>query len=250
MDPLVSTRISIRWPPAPPTDDQAVCVIQGRSGFFLDLRITRTVEQGSGEKDCEVTWATAGWKEVLPARGEEGQEHVRARFTPVIDSRRPLASSPSTAPPSEDTSAEPDEGTFTPLPNGDVLETGSMLNPDTGLVQEYEEIWRRWPLQAGKGKGKVEVIILESRSTRGRAFLGRVGDYEIGMEDAERGFGVVRRVRREGEWETVCCNEAGLGLPAVPLEMAAWEQGSTVELGGRIWEVVEHSANLRERAST
>ncbi|GAA5860019.1 hypothetical protein JCM1840_001843 [Sporobolomyces johnsonii] len=248
MDPLVSTRISIRWPPAPPTDHQAVCVIQGRSGFFLDLRLRRTIGHDLEEKDCEVAWATAGWKELLPAKAEEGQEHNRARFTPIIDSRRPLASS-STAPLSED---QPDEGTFTPLPNGDVLETGSMLNPDTGLVQDYEEIWRRLPLQAGRETGEVGVIILEleSRSTRVRAFLGRVGDYEIGMEDAERGFGVVQRVRREGEWQTVCCNEAGSGLPAVPLKVPAWEQGSTVELGGRMWQVLEHSANLRERAST
>ncbi|GAA5897612.1 hypothetical protein JCM5296_003738 [Sporobolomyces johnsonii] len=250
MDPLVSTRVSIRWPPAPPTDHQAVCVIQGRSGFFLDLRVKRTPGLDVGEKDCEVAWATAGWKELLPAKAEEGQQHDRARFTPVLDSRRPSASS-STAPPSEDLSAQPDEGTFTPLPNGDVLETGSMLNPDTGIVQDYEEIWRRLPLQAGCENGKaVEVTILESRSTRGRAFLGRVGDYEIGMEDAEKGFGVVQRVRREGEWQTVCCNEAGSGLPAVPLEVPAWEHGSTVELGGRMWQVLEHSANLRERAST
>lgn len=35
-----------------------------------------------------------------------------------------------------------DSGTFTQLANGDWLERGTMLDFDTGLVGDYEEVWR------------------------------------------------------------------------------------------------------------
>ncbi|EGU11844.1 Proteophosphoglycan 5 [Rhodotorula toruloides ATCC 204091] len=182
MDPLVSTRLSLRWPPEPPTEEEEVLVVQGRSGFFLDLRVKqRRLELADGSHkqanaakgNCEVTWATAGWKEVLAPR------------------------------PGEDDSP-PDEGSFKTLPNGDVLERGEMVNPETGKIAAYEEVWRRLPLSQDDGPPRIVILECVGDEADGKAFVGRVGDYKLGMVDGAGGFGVVRRERGDGVWRAVC----------------------------------------------
>lgn len=71
MDPLVSERLYIDWlPTAEPAvhiEDERVIVVQGRTGFYLDLRY-KTARQGEADT---VAWATAGWKTLQPV--SEGQ---------------------------------------------------------------------------------------------------------------------------------------------------------------------------------
>ncbi|BGP07774.1 hypothetical protein NBRC10512_007088 [Rhodotorula toruloides] len=243
MDPLVSIRLSLRWPPDPPTADEDVLVVQGRSGFFLDLRVKRRQvnfagglqrQAKAGEGDCEVTWATAGWKEVLAPR--PGEDRPRARFTPVIDSRRPASSTRSRNSPPPDT--PPDEGSFETLTNGDVLERGEMENPETGKVAQYEEVWRRLPLSQDDGPPRIVIFESVGDEADGKAFVGRVGDYELGMVDGAEGFGVVRRERKEGIWQVVCANGAGRLLPTLD-GAQEYAEGDTVQLAGRAWRVIE-----------
>ncbi|GJN89128.1 hypothetical protein Rhopal_002102-T1 [Rhodotorula paludigena] len=217
MEPLVSTRVSLRWPPGPAAELEDVLVIQGRSGFFLDLRTRRTSSQlvpGEGGRstpstqDAQVEWATAGWKVLLPP--ETGENHPRTRFDAVIDSRR------SSSHPTSDDRPASDEGSFETLPDGDVLEHGVMLRPETGNSAPYEEVWRRLPL--ARDRQPPRILILEARDDQRHehAFLGRVGDYELGLLDGPAGFGVVRReLNEEGEWVTVASNELGRMLPAL-----------------------------------
>jgi len=167
-------------------------------------------------------------------------EHPRARFTALLDSHRPTPSSPSSLA-DDSAAAPPDEGSFAPLPNGDVLEKGSMHRPETGLVAPYEEVWRRLPIAPD-----ARVVFLELAPSPGaheQAHVGRVGEYELGVvRDAEGGFGAVRRERREdGRWETVF--EAGEGARLPSLGEFDVPRGGTseVELGGRTWRVIEAS---------
>jgi hypothetical protein len=102
---------------------------------------------------------------------------VRCRWIKIIDS---LGSS------------EPDEGTFTPLPNGDDLETGSMPCAEKGnAVMEYEEVWRKLaPRPGGPKRGWI------LQSVEGKTFLGRIGGGYIALsEEAGRRFGA-----RSEEW--------------------------------------------------
>ncbi|GAA5885549.1 hypothetical protein JCM6882_007463 [Rhodosporidiobolus microsporus] len=243
MDPLASTRVSLRWPPLPANEDCHVLVLSGRSGFFLDVRVKRddgsTQVAAGGVAEPVVGWATAGWKELLPS--EVGEEHPRARFTAVIDSRSPaFSSSSSKPPPAED--SPPDEGSFETLPNGDVLERGEMLNSATGQVQPYEEVWRRLPLVNRSEEGeRVRVLILEAADQAGKAFIGQVGDRELGMSDGAAGFGIVWREKRAGGWEVIRRNKAGEALPSLEGVSQSLRQGDTVDLGGRTWRVVESS---------
>ncbi|ORY92580.1 hypothetical protein BCR35DRAFT_348952 [Leucosporidium creatinivorum] len=228
MQPLVSTRVSLAWPPAAPFEDTDTLVIQGRTGFFLDLRIFI-----SGPRVGEIDWASAGVKTFLP---DSTPENPKAVFDANIDSRRPP---PNPSSPSPTDPPLPDEGSFTTLPNGDVLETGSMSNPDAdGAVQPYEEVWRRFPVEED-----VRVLILASED--GKAFIGRVGRWEVALKDATNStpFLAWRRDQQEDGWAEIYLvggEEARWQLPHLPDEVAGGV-GDRVELGGRSWVIKENS---------
>jgi hypothetical protein len=102
---------------------------------------------------------------------------VKCRWIKLIDSLGP---------------SDPDEATFTKLPNGDYLETGSMPSPDhNDAVTEFEEVWRRGVLVPGS---ECAWII---QSVDGKTFLGRVGGSYLVLSE---GKGGVFNARRE-EWD-------------------------------------------------
>lgn len=235
--PLVSTRLSLAWPPSPPSETTNTLVLTGRTGTFLDLRVFI-----SGSRRGAIDWATAGEKSYLPdstpgpspphpppfSSNLSSSEHPKAQFVALLDNRSPSSSTPSIPPP-------PDEGLFTALPNGDVLETGSMANPDAGgAVQLYEEVWRRYEIDED-----VRSVFLQS--VEGNFWVGRIGEHEIGMGEVGEGFAAWRWERRQGEWEEVyAIGEVGV-LPRIPEEGIVEEQGERIELGGRSWIVRENS---------
>jgi len=90
-------------------------------------------------------------------------------------------------------SSEPDEGTFTPLPNGDDLETGSMPCAERGnAVTEYEEVWRKLCPSPGPEHGWI------LQSVAGKTFLGRIGGGYLALSEEEgRRFGA-----RSKEWDS------------------------------------------------
>lgn len=67
----MSERLYIDWlptgAPAVHVDEERVIVIQGRTGFYLDIRYTRG---GSGVDT--LGWATAGWKTFQPVGEGQG----------------------------------------------------------------------------------------------------------------------------------------------------------------------------------
>jgi Protein HRI1 len=89
-------------------------------------------------------------------------------------------------------STEPDEGTFTPLPNGDDIETGSMPCAEKGnRVTDYEEVWRKLSPPPGTGHGWI------LQSLAGMTFLGRIGGAYMALSEEEgRRFGA-----RSEEWD-------------------------------------------------
>lgn len=119
-----------------------------------------------------------------------------------------------------------DCGTFTTLPNGDDLETGSMSRPDLpgAPVTEYEEVWRELSFREGpEGPGKGVSWVLESKHDLelgegqevevSRTFLARIwGTYLVvrqrqvyvrlaGSKDAVVKTGKGVSARRE-EWDS------------------------------------------------
>lgn len=158
-------------------------------------------------------------------------DNPKASFEAVIDSRR------FTSAPTDDPSP-PDEGSFETLPNGDVLETGSMANPDAGgAIQEYEEVWRRFPID----QEQIEVAIFAREDEK--AFVGRVGKWEVGMSEAlegEDGFAAWRfEEEPTSDWTEVARVGSAKRVVRVTSEMCRLKVREVVKIGSFEWKRTE-----------
>ncbi|KAE8373943.1 hypothetical protein BDV26DRAFT_296423 [Aspergillus bertholletiae] len=133
----LSTRISLRWLPEPASETTDTIVMSVK-GWYVDLRVDT--------KSGDIDWAIAGQRVV------DRSDSRRVQFTHEIDSHNSFD--------------DVDCGTFTTLPNGDDLETGSMPRPDLpgSPMTEYEEVWRVLTFREGlEGPGKGVSWVLESK---------------------------------------------------------------------------------------
>jgi len=125
-----------------------------------------------------------------------------------------------------------DEGLFKKLDNGDELETGEMINPDTGGLMPYEEVWRTVPVE---GAG---IVLLESLGEGDKTFVGRIGKWFQGIGTRD---GVVSAMRQEfvdGKWEVRFLMGSSDVVPLIEGE-CSWKVGEQVEVGGRRWKVLD-----------
>ncbi|PKX90208.1 uncharacterized protein P174DRAFT_445145 [Aspergillus novofumigatus IBT 16806] len=172
----LSTRISLRWLPDPAFENTDTIVLS-LLGWYVDLR----VDKSTGEID----WAIAGQRIV------ESQEPLRVLFTHAIDSHNAFEAV--------------DCGTFTPLPNGDDLEIGSMPRWDLPgkPVREYEEVWRELPFREGP-EGPGRGVSWRGRSGRDgstvtRMFIGRIwGTYVALRQEQMHYSGDSKAVVKDG----------------------------------------------------
>src|ERR1700694_3902484 len=104
-------------------------------------------------------------------------------FIHMVDSRVP-----------DDPLSIQDQGLFNKLDNGDDLETGRMVNPETGKVMRYEEIWRDIPVD---GEG---IVLLESIGNKDKTFVGKIGKWFQGIGTVDNGKIVAARREFDGEW--------------------------------------------------
>jgi hypothetical protein len=152
---------------------------------------------------------------------------VKCRWTKAIDSRH---------------STHPDEGSFSKLPNGDDLETGSMpCSEKDGQVTDYEEVWRDMPVPVGGKKAWILKSVPD-----GKTWLGRIGGVFLALSDGEEEFGARREEWDEVERKWRVKYEVGR-LDSVPsfvgggLELGGeefWMAGEKVELQGRAYAVL------------
>lgn len=239
MSHKISTRVSLRWLPDPPSEPTDTLVYNVGS-YFLDLRVLKA--------DSSIDWAMAGERQVIStdprmsspidpqALANCSVRIVKCRWIKIIDSLGP---------------SDPDEGSFETLPNGDDLETGSMPCPDRGgAVTKYEEVWRK----LNPREGVKHAWILQSMDDK--TFLGRIGGGYMALRAREgRSFGA----RRE-EWDVndgwsvkykIGDVEGVPSLAAVEKQMfegeEGWRTGHNVEVLGeqymvRAWEDISDSS--------
>jgi Protein HRI1 len=119
------------------------------------------------------------------------------------------------------------------LDNGDCLETGIMLNPDTGKQMAYEELWRVLPLEGR------EVVLLESVGPENKTFLGRIGKWFQGIGTTDGNVVQAKRSKLvNGRWEDVFVMGEEKVLPVIQAQMK-WKEGDEVEIDGRSWKVLD-----------
>ncbi|GLB44103.1 putative protein HRI1 [Lyophyllum shimeji] len=206
-----SFRLSMRWLLEEASEPTSTIVLTGaKTGVFLDTRFIK----GSSDLD----WAFAGYRSTDP--GALLMLYSSLDNIHEIDSR--------TMDPAEDS------GRNTTLPDGTTLEEGEMVNPDTGKMTPFEEIWRDEEETDGR-------TVLFMKNILGTTWQARVGNWEIALGREKNGvFWAWQSAKLGGEW-TVKYATTSVGyehiahLPDNP----DWEEGSSVEWAGDKWVVLE-----------
>lgn len=98
---------------------------------------------------------------------------------------------------------------------GRTLETGSMVNPATGEITDYEEMWLDVDAERVNGEERVCVVLrAEDAQKEIRGLVIRIGRYIQGVLRKGESFAVERWVRteNEGDWN-LSFREGVLGMP-------------------------------------
>ncbi|KAH6987152.1 hypothetical protein EDB80DRAFT_731432 [Ilyonectria destructans] len=210
-------RISIRWLPDPAFEDTRTVALNV-GGYFIDLRTTKD--------EPSIQWSHAGELTILK------EEPFTCRWTHIIDSLG---------------FTDPDEASFTKLPNGDELEVGETKCPHKNdAMTAYEEVWR--DVTAHEKPEEPSWIL---RSSEGNTFIGRVGIiYQANSLDAN-GFSARREdfVKDAGEWDISFAAGNAVSIPRVAdvlKELSLkpkWSIGEKVTVSGHEFSVIAIEEN-------
>ncbi|RDB23851.1 hypothetical protein Hypma_009225 [Hypsizygus marmoreus] len=213
---FVSFRLSIRWLPEEASEPTHTIVLTGvRRGIFLDVRFFK------GTK--ELDWAFAGYRTTDP-----NNPNV-IKFRHDIDSRT--------------LESVEDSGTNTTLPDGTTLEIGEMIDPRTGKITPFEEIWRD---REEGDPGSVLFI----RNVSGTIWQARVGRWQMGLGRRRDGVFWAWQAERdhESKWKIKHSTEGVATDEVVWLpesgKIKEWLEGSTVMWLGDEWIVLERGLGV------
>jgi len=159
---MISTRVSFRWVPDPPSERTSTIVLTSPRGHFVDVRLLVASDTTSGSQPqhntFELDWAFAG-----TAKHE------------IVDGTKS------------------ETGVLEDLPDGNTLEKGWMEDPERGgELREHEEVWSDevcseqscWVLSSGAEGGK-----------RPNGMIVRIGNVVQGVSKTAGGQIIVLRSR-------------------------------------------------------
>ncbi|KAI1331070.1 hypothetical protein F5Y16DRAFT_360452 [Xylariaceae sp. FL0255] len=255
----ISIRQWIRWLPDAESEPTSTMVLTSPERRFVDIRIlNHDLMQARNPKSLSnLDWAFAG----ISSSTTQPNGTTHCKWQHVVDSRTRY----------NPESIVVDEGVIhAPRPDGKSLETGSMINPATGIMTDYEELWADEELGGVEEEGgdvyggklnlsKCVVLELDDPEQEARGLVIYLGKYCQGVMRrgslfaAERwyckafvGDGPLWDVYRfEGDGSEGEVDGGVADLLQIPCEQA-WkaskgglEIGKTLELGGCTWRVVE-----------
>lgn len=149
-------------------------VLTSQTSHFVDIRLFQdaldSFEQHPNQDDASpiLEWAFAGTSTSHPSAEDGSRELSNAHHSVWehwIDSR---TRSPCL-----------DQGDLYTLPDGNVLEKGTQLDPVTGVEVQYEELWEDYEvLVVGKEEKRVSMVVkLDDSDGNVRGLIVRVGQY-------------------------------------------------------------------------
>ncbi|KAI0405355.1 hypothetical protein F4802DRAFT_597189 [Xylaria palmicola] len=188
----ISIRRSIRWLPDAASEPTSTIVLTSPERRFVDIRVLKAAPEQS---TASLDWAFAG---ISFSEMRHGVRHAAWRH--VVDSRTPTPG------------AVVDEGDIFPQHDGTTLETGRMVNPATGDLTEYEEVWTDLEAEGilpaspnqgaltGRPTARCVVLELEDGHREARGFAICLGRYYQGVARVGHDFAAERWLWTEGEW--------------------------------------------------
>jgi hypothetical protein len=259
----ISIREHIRWLPGTASEPTSTLVLTTPKRRFVDLRILlpNFDEPSPDELDGiipaspwpsihwltelletiplgRLDWAIAGSSSSSLVDANNGQQVTHSVWKHWIDSR----------------TTEPqsvlDEGDMFPQPDGTTLEKGRMVNPDTGLETDYEELWRDLePVPATDSEdGSVErslcaVLQLHDETRGQRGLVVRLGQYCQGLlRDGKRVTAERWEWRSKKGWSRLVKIGDGIsGCSTAVFDSGELKLGQEIKFGEQVWTVVELS---------
>ncbi|KAI1281429.1 hypothetical protein F5Y07DRAFT_296475 [Xylaria sp. FL0933] len=183
----VSIRDSIRWLPDVASEPTSTVVLTSPERLFVDIRILKGISKAGASLD----WAFAG---VSSSETRDGVRHCTWRH--VVDSR-------TRAP-----EAVVDEGDIFPQDDGRTLETGRMVNPATGQLTDYEEVWSDLEAESipdgestQQPRARCVVLELKDEDREGRGMVVCLGRYCQGVVRIGPHFAAERWLWENGGWQ-------------------------------------------------
>ncbi|KAL8639216.1 MAG: hypothetical protein Q9228_003730 [Teloschistes exilis] len=216
--------------PGDPSEPTSTVVLTSPRSYFVDMRVFKKrpdqdtfVASTDGASLAELQWAFAG--QSSSHHDSEGKRY--STWEHWIDSQ--------TDEPAED------KGEMIPLADGDVVEKGATWDEETGMVEEYEELWTEMALATpGLHEGNVCVVLRAEEDDGGtRGMMIRIGGWCQGVLKAGEKITLERWCWEEGTWKRV----VRLGDGKLPckdvVQQGKCEEGEEVRCEGLEWRVVE-----------
>ncbi|KAK6841636.1 hypothetical protein PG987_002496 [Apiospora arundinis] len=149
--PSISVRKYIKWGDTFPVENTSTIVLTSPKRHFVDVRLRIPLEKGVVARDpAQLDWAFAG-----TSSHDAGASPPHSVFRHWVDSRH------------EDAEAVVDEGDMVPSQQpGETVESGQMVNPDTGVMQAYEECWLDGEPEEGSKGGCCSITTKEQEQEK------------------------------------------------------------------------------------
>lgn len=122
-----------------------------------------------------------------------------------------------------------DYGSNTELPDGTTLEKGEMLNPATGKITPYEEVWRDETFDIGTA--------LFLRNVSSTSWYARVGGWQLALGRDSVGKFWAFQARLLEDWTIVHATSNVSAL--LPEDTSDWVEGEEVCWNGDQWLILE-----------
>ena len=112
-----------------------------------------------------------------------------------------------------------------------------MVNPQTGKIASYEEIWR------DEDVGEVDTVLF-AKNTEGTTWRARVGRWQVTLGRGTDGiFGAWRVEKCEEGWKIMDLTDNDkMKLLLEGHDLAGWVEGTTVEWDAEEWVVLERGS--------
>jgi hypothetical protein len=124
------------------------------------------------------------------------------------------------------------------LPDGTTLEVGEMVNPRTGEVTPYEEVWN------DEETGEVDTVLFV-KNVGGTTWRARVGKWQLALGRGTDGrFWAWRMEEGKEGWKmrnSTDDDTAGIVVKLLPegRDLNGWVEGTTVTWNSEGWVVLE-----------
>ncbi|KAF2718185.1 hypothetical protein K431DRAFT_315174 [Polychaeton citri CBS 116435] len=167
----LSHRKWIRWLPEEASEPTTTLVLTSPEKRFVDLRVFKPPKGNDEIEDilplARLDWAIGGHSESESRNATDGTVYTHSKWHHWVSSRVPNSEVEGVA----------DEGDMVVQQDGTVLEKGSMVNPETGTVGDYEEVWFDEAAVGTTGKVKCIVLALQDDRHKERGMVIRAGQW-------------------------------------------------------------------------